>query len=182
MTNAKKILLLGCGGLVVCGFLSFVVLVAVLWQVADDAEDAKKSKVTIVVQHKLYDDGTLPLGHQCISHIVLIRDHGWEVSPDGKEARDGDKTYRAVDNNRTVPNFDGYDWPQPFGGIPAVSKPIEHEFKVEAPKTYYYLVEVSGHECPDWKPAPADAIGFKTGQFSIAANESKRIEVNFTNR
>jgi hypothetical protein len=181
MTDVKKFLLIGCGGLLVCGFFGFVVLVAVLWQVADDAEDAKKSQVTIVVQHKLYDDGTLPLGHQCLSHIVLIADHAWEVSADGKEARDGDKIYRVVDHAPSVSNFNDYNWPQPFGRIPAISKPIEHAFKFDAPKTYYYLVEVSGHECPSWKPAPADALGFKTGQFTTAVNEAKRIEVNFIN-
>jgi hypothetical protein len=187
MTNAKIFSLLGCGVLLlVGGFFAFVVLIAVLWQVADDAEDAKKSKVIIVVQHRLYDDRSLLLGHQCFSHIVLIRDHPWEVSADGKEARYGDNVYKVVSSNFQQPNFRQWDnmtqfgWPQPFGKVPPVSDLIEHEFKIDEPKTYYYLVEVSGQECVPRPDSPDEALGFKTGQFTIGANETKRIEVNFT--
>lgn len=187
MTKAKKFLMLGgCGGLVVGGFFACVVLIAVLWQTADDAEDAKQSKVNIVVQHKLYDDGSLMLGHQCFSHIVLITDYSWQVSADGKEARAGDKVFKVVSSNFQQPNFrytdnmTQFSWPQPFGRVPPVSDLIEHEFKIDAPQTYYYLVEVSGHECVPRTDSPDEALGFKTGQFTISANETKRIEVSFT--
>jgi hypothetical protein len=138
--------------LVVC-FCGFVLLIALLWQVADDAEDAKKSRVNIVVQHKLFDDGSLTLGQQCLSHAVAITDQAWEVSAARKEARIGNRVYRAIEKGGGSTNFNFINdrtpqgWPQPFSRVPAVTDPVAHEFKLDAPKTYYYLVEVSAYEC-----------------------------------
>ena len=75
MNDVKKPLLIGCAGLLACGFFGFILVFAVLWQVTDDEAEAKKSKVAIVVQHKLYDNRPLLLGHQCLSHVVLITDY-----------------------------------------------------------------------------------------------------------
>lgn len=165
--KTKHLVLAVGGGVLLLGFSGFVLLLLFLLVVADDLERAEAGKLTIAGRHKmLYYGGDLPPTTQCVEPEIGVCE---------TPAKWNRETHRAGGSRCQIKG----NAPQPFVSRPKTSDISEYEFDLKPGKTYYWYVFLENYDdCVGWLPAEYE--GFETGEIKLKANESRRVEFDFT--
>jgi hypothetical protein len=164
--KTKHIILAVGGGVVLCGFGAFVLILAFLLTIGEHVEREEAGKLTIAVRHKMIYYGGVPSSVQCVLPQIGVCETPATWNREKHIAGGSRCKIRG-------------DAPQPFFRQPDVSDFDEYEFDLAPGETYYWYVHFENDDrCFGWLPAEIER--FETGEIKMAQKEAKRIEFDFT--